>query len=106
MSKDDLIQEIKREIARLVRDKYDKEGAAVQKDIALFLNQSKEKLLRWTFLWEEKKLTEEEFAILVNSQKDFFIINVLYRKGVSAVSLGHFKNQIVDIIIQKAIGEA
>lgn len=103
MKKDDLIKDIQESIVALVNEKYSKKSKEIEKEIAAFLKETEESLFRWTLLLQEKKITEKEFELLLSAQKDVFIINQLYQLGVSKISLGHFKNKILNLIINKVL---
>lgn len=99
MKKDDLINDIKNSVVELVKEKYGKMSKDIEKEIDGFLEQTKEDLFRWTLLLEENKISAKEFELLITAQKDVFVINQLYKAGVSKISLGHFKNKILDVIL-------
>ena len=99
---DQFIKELIQELTLLVKAKYGQESKAIKNDITEFIESSSDKLYRWYTLLESEKLTLEEFALLVRSQKDLFIIQSLHKAGVSRISLGHFKNSIVSVIINTA----
>ena len=98
-----LIKELKEAILSLVKEKYDMQSKNIEKDVEIFLKDSKDRLLRWTQLLANKQLTKEEYALLLTAQKDQFVIETLYQAGISKISLGHLKNSIVDIIINTAL---
>lgn len=103
MKKDDLIKELKESIVDLVNEKYGKKSKEIEKEIALFLKETEESLFRWTLLLADKKITEKEFELLLSAQKDVFVISQLHQLGVSKISLGHFKNKILNLIINRVI---
>ena len=99
MRTNDLIKDIKNSLVALVKSKYGKESKAIEKDIEDFIVQSKEKLIRWTELLEQNLISKEEFELLMLSQKDLFIMETLHKKGVSKISLGHFKNKAIQVVV-------
>ena len=99
MKTDDLIKEIKNSIVALVKSKYGKESKAIEKDINEFLKQTNYKLVRWTQLLEQNQISKEEFELLMTSQKDLFVMETLHKKGVSKISLGHFKNKVIQVVV-------
>lgn len=103
MKKDDLIKGLKESIVDLVNEKYGKKSKEIEKEITGFLKESEESLFRWTLLLQEKKITEKEFELLVSAKKDVFAINQLHQLGVSKISLGHFKNKILNLIINNVL---
>lgn len=103
MKKDDLIKDLKESIVDLVKEKYGKKSKEIEKEIVSFLKETEESLFRWILLLEQKKITEKEFELLVSAQKDVFVMNQLHQMGVSKISLGHFKNKILSLIINKVL---
>ncbi|WGH74366.1 hypothetical protein P8625_09595 [Tenacibaculum tangerinum] len=94
-----IFKELRSSLTVLFNDKYNDFSKESKKDIDRFLNASKEKLERWTLLLAEGKLTLQDFEWLVESQKDLFEMKALQAAGISKISLGHFKNNIVSTII-------
>lgn len=70
------------------------------KDIDAFLQASKEKLKRWTLLYSQGHLTEEDLQWLVKSQKELLLLENLFQAGISKISLGHLKNKIIKIVVK------
>ncbi|MGG8496704.1 hypothetical protein ACQY1Q_09825 [Tenacibaculum sp. TC6] len=94
-----ILQELKKSLILVFNDKFSEFSKESKKDIELFLNESKDKLERWTSLLKQGKLTLDDFEWLVESQKDLFHLKALQAAGISKISLGHFKNKIVKTII-------
>tara|TARA_B100000508_G_C11421488_1_gene258577 strand:- start:329 stop:655 length:327 start_codon:yes stop_codon:yes gene_type:complete len=98
-----LFKELKEEVTALVKEKFNKENDAIKNDIAIFFDQSKEKLKRWTTLLASGIITKEEYELLLQSQKDLVIMQTLYKAGISKIKLGHFKNKVIKLIVHKAL---
>ncbi|CAM1349281.1 MULTISPECIES: hypothetical protein [Tenacibaculum] len=94
-----ILQELKKSLVSLFSEKFGEFSQESKKDIELFLNESKDKLERWTSLLAQGKLTLEDFEWLVESQKDLFKMKTLQAVGISKISLGHFKNKVVKTIV-------
>ncbi|RLJ96876.1 hypothetical protein [Tenacibaculum discolor] len=94
-----ILQELKKSLVSLFSQKFGEFSQESKKDIELFLNESKDKLERWTSLLAQGKLTLEDFEWLVESQKDLFKMKTLQAVGISKISLGHFKNKVVKTIV-------
>lgn len=94
-----VLQELKKSLTTLFTSKFKDFPKETKKDIELFLEESKDKLERWTILLQEEKLTLEDFEWLIKSQKDLFHLKALQTAGISKISLGHFKNKIITTII-------
>ena len=74
-----------------------------KKDLNKFLNESEEKLKRWSVLLLEGKITKEEFEWLVKSQKDILLLTSLKEAGISKIKLSNFKNQVISTIIKTVL---
>lgn len=98
-----LLKELKESILLLVKEKYDMQSKQIEKEVEIFLKASKERLIRWTTLLAQKQLTKEEYTLLLTAQKDQFVIESLYQAGISRISLGHLKNNIIRLIADTAI---
>ncbi|WP_437823360.1 hypothetical protein [Tenacibaculum mesophilum] len=94
-----ILQELKKSLISLFSEKFGEFSQESKKDIELFLNDSKDKLERWTSLLAQGKLTVEDFEWLVKSQKDLFQMKALQAAGISKISLGHFKNKVLNTIV-------
>lgn len=103
MDFDELIKELKDEIVMLAKDKFDEQGSEILQDMEVYLEHSKVKLQRWATLFVQKKIDKEELAWLLKSQKDLLLLKSLQNLGISSISLGHFKNKIVDTVLLKII---
>jgi hypothetical protein len=103
MDFDILFKELKEEIAELAKDKFDEQSAAIVEDMEAYLAHSKEKLQKWAKLFKENKIDKEELVWLLKSQKDLLLLKSLQNIGVSSISIGHFKNKIVNTVLSKII---
>ena len=72
MDFDQILQELKKSLVDLFNNKYTNFTKESKKDIELFLDDSKDKLERWTILLKNQQLTLDDFEWLVKSQKDLF----------------------------------
>ena len=106
MDFDILFKELKEEIAELAKDKFDEQSTAIVDDMEAYLAHSKEKLQKWAKLFKENKIDKEELVWLLKSQKDLLLLKSLQNIGVSSISIGHFKNKIVDTVLSKIVVHA
>ncbi|MDY0781622.1 hypothetical protein [Tenacibaculum sp. IB213877] len=93
-----ILQELKKVLTDLFKDKYSEFTKESKKDVEAILSDSKEKLERWTILLAEGKITLQDFKWLLEAQKDLLHMKALYKVGVSKISLGHFKNKVINTI--------
>ncbi|MDC8006027.1 hypothetical protein POV27_18390 [Aureisphaera galaxeae] len=98
MEFEDILNELKERLSQLFGEKYGEFGRESKKDIEAFLAASQEKLERWTLLLANGGLSSDDFQWLVKSQKDLIALKALERAGVSKISLGHFKNSVIQTI--------
>lgn len=94
-----LLKEIKSSLRTLFEEKWGGFKDESKKDIDQFLNDSKDKLERWTNLLKNKEIDIEDYEWLVKSQKDLLLMQTLHNAGVHKISLGHFKNKVIQTII-------
>lgn len=99
-----ILEALKVSLQELFENKYKDFTKESKKDIHAFLQDSKEKLKRWTLLLEEEKLTLDDFEWLLKSQKDLLHVKALKTAGVSAISLGHFKNKVISTVLKVVKG--
>ena len=99
-----IFKELKEELLSLVKDKFDEESQSIKNDISAFFDSAKEKLKRWRQLFADGTITKDEYELLLKSQKDLVIMKTLHKAGISAISLGHFKNAVIDMIVKKVSG--
>lgn len=95
-------KELQQEIISLVESKYGELGTDIGRDVKHFLDQSEEKLIRWTALLENKKISSDEFGLLVYSQKDLLVMDGLHKAGVSKMALSRLRNAAIALVIKKA----
>ncbi|HPF10754.1 MAG TPA: hypothetical protein PKW08_08095 [Flavobacteriaceae bacterium] len=98
-----LFKELKDEVLALVKDKFDKEGQNITQDVSLFFDEAKDKLKRWSELLATGVITKDEYKLLLLSQKDLVIMHTLHKAGVSNIKLGHFKNAVINTVIDKTL---
>lgn len=95
----EILKQIKESLEQEFGDKWEGFKGAARKDIDQFLKDSKDKLERWTRLLASGAIDLEDFAWLVESQKDLMLMHALHSAGVHKISLGHLRNRVVKIII-------
>lgn len=99
-----IIATLQTALQEIFENKYKGFTKESKKDINAFLQDSKEKLKRWTLLLEEEKLTLDDFEWLLKSQKDLLHVRALKTAGISAISLGHFKNKVIRTVLKVVKG--
>lgn len=99
MNIDDVLKEIKAQLTELFGEKWKDLKTESKKDIDQFLEDSKDKLKRWTELLVKGDIDLDDYEWLLKSQKDLMLMQALHSAGVNKISLGHFKNKVVKTII-------
>ncbi|WP_299766854.1 hypothetical protein [uncultured Dokdonia sp.] len=105
MDFDLLFKELKEEITELAKDKFNEQGIAIAQDMQEYLAHSKEKLQRWATLFKAQSIDKDELVWLLKSQKELLLLKSLQNIGVSSISIGHFKNKIVDTVLSKIVAQ-
>ena len=96
---DKIFDELKQEIATLAKTtvkNYTKQAVADGKQ---FLEETEEKLRRWTLLLASKQLTTEDFEWLVLSQKDLAKMEALKQSGLALARVDAFRTSLMNLII-------
>ncbi len=104
MDFNEILKELKSALTKLFGEKWEDLKGDSKKDVEQFLNDSKDKLERWTLLLANQDITLDDYEWLVKSQKDLLLMKALHKAGVSKISLGHFKNRVVKTIVSVVIG--
>lgn len=106
MNFEELFNNLKEEIITEAKEKFGEQGKDIITDMEEYLAHSKEKLKKWTILFTEGNIDKEELAWLLQSQKDLLILKTLQDAGVSKISIGHFKNKVIDSVFSKVLALA
>ena len=103
MNFEQLFNDLKEEITAEAKEKFGEQGKDIIADMEEYLTHSKEKLKKWTLLFADGNIDKEELAWLLQSQKDLLILKTLQNAGISRISIGHFKNRVIDSVFSKII---
>jgi hypothetical protein len=87
------------DIAALAKSTVKSYSEAAVKDGKQFLQESEEKLKRWTLLLASKQLTTEDFEWLVMSQKDLAQMEALKQSGLALSRIDAFRMSMLNLII-------
>lgn len=93
-----ILSEIKKVVFQLFEEQYGTLKNTSKQEIECFLENATEKLKRWSKLLKNKELTKEEFIWLLKSQKDCIHLKALQQVGVSKISIGLFKNKVLNTV--------
>lgn len=103
MNFEELFNDLKEEIITEAKEKFGEQGKDIIVDMEEYLAHSKEKLKKWTLLFAEGNIDKDELTWLLQSQKDLLILKTLQNAGVSKISIGHFKNKVIDSVFTKIL---
>jgi hypothetical protein len=96
-----IFNELKEEVVSMAKDKFGNQGSEVVADMKTYLDKSKDKLEKWGVLLAKGEIDIDEFTWLVKSQKNLLVLKTLEAVGVNQIELGHFKNEILDKVLEK-----
>lgn len=103
MDIDQLIANLKTQLALLFKNKFTEFGSALQKDVDTFLNNSKATLKRWLLLLSDGSITQDEFEWLLKSQQDLIVLQALQTAGISKIKLNNIKKAIIKTVVETTI---
>lgn len=63
-----------------------------------FLKKTKDDIQLWCKLLEERKITQDDFAVLLAGQKDLAGLVALKRRGLSDAELDRFVDGLIDAV--------
>ncbi len=100
MNIETLTQELKEKLKTLLTNSYKDYKPQLEKDLNNFLKTSAEKLERWTILYANDDINEEELEWLLKSQLDLVSLQTLQTAGLSKIKLNTLKNNIIKLIFE------
>jgi hypothetical protein len=103
MDIEQLLNEIKQQLVENLSPKLNDLKLDLQKDINTFLENSRQKLERWTLLLIDKSITKDELEWLLKSQRDLITLQALQSAGLSKIKLNSIKNNIIKTVFQVVI---
>jgi hypothetical protein len=72
-------------------------------DATTFLNEAKTDLVKWTGLYAANSIDKDEFASLVQSDKDLLELHALKQAGLAQARWDLFVNSVIDTTISVAL---
>ncbi len=94
----ELFTQLKNNILALAKASYKSYAKEAEEDAKNLLESMKEKLERWTGLLAEKKLTPDDFELLITAQKDLIEMAALQRAGLATIKAEQFRDSLVNLI--------
>ena len=77
-----------------------------KQDAEAFLTQSRSKLEKWMQLLADKKIDEDEFRWLVESQKAAARMEALRKANAGTMQIEKFRDSVLQIVVKTAITAA
>lgn len=74
-----------------------------REDAEAFVKKSAAKIQKWAKQVTDGELTQEEFAVLVRSQKDLAEMNALTHAGIAAVKVNKFRSDLTGLVVKNAL---
>ncbi|HEY8917520.1 MAG TPA: hypothetical protein VIM87_13835 [Chitinophaga sp.] len=99
MNFDEIFDKLIKDISSLAKSTVKSYSEAAIKDGKQFIQESEEKLKRWTLLLASKQLTTEDFEWLVMSQKDLAQMEALKQSGLALARIDAFRMSMLNLII-------
>jgi wyosine [tRNA(Phe)-imidazoG37] synthetase (radical SAM superfamily) len=99
----ELLNEIKRQTLEILGSNFKELKPELQKDITAFLENSKQKLERWTLLVTDGSITTEELEWLLKSEQDLITLQALQTAGLTKIKLNNIKKTIIKTVFQVII---
>ena len=96
---DKLFNDLKNGVATLAKATVKNYTKQAMQDAQEFLQESEEKLKRWTLLLADKQLTSEDFEWLVMSQKDLAKMEALKQAGLALARIDAFRISLLNLVI-------
>jgi hypothetical protein len=73
-----------------------------KEDAKAFIKKAEIDLKRWIKLLVDKKITEQDFGDLVQAKKALAEIHALTQAGIALTKLERFRNDLINLVIDKA----
>nr|WP_299340116.1 hypothetical protein [Allomuricauda sp.] len=93
------LSQLKESLFHILGDEYFEFKEESKKDIEVFINDSKDKLERWTRLLTEGAICMDDYEWLLKSQRDLLVLTELEKAGISKIRLGHLKSKMVKAMV-------
>lgn len=94
-----LFDGLKSSAVELAKGAFEEEFSAAKKDVQAFLDDSREKLERWTKLLVDGQLNKDEFEMLVRSLKTSAKMELLLQRGIAKIKVDRFLKSLLSLVI-------
>lgn len=97
----ELLQELKDAGLQLAKDEFKDYYEKSKQAIEEFFESSKDKLEQWSIALATGNINGNEFKMLLQSEKDLFTLELLKQAGLKQIRINKFKDQLIDLIVDK-----
>ncbi|MFN8357628.1 MAG: hypothetical protein U0Y10_24430 [Spirosomataceae bacterium] len=98
----DLFDQIKTSSVDLAKESFDEFFTEAKQDADGFLNDTRDKLERWTTLLMDGLLDKDEFEMLVKSLKTSAKMEFLLQKGITKIKIERFLRKLLGLVVDTA----
>lgn len=98
-----ILNDIKDQLAPLAEENVKEFAAQAKQDAEAFLAESKEKLTKWMQLLASGQIDQDEFGLLVNSQKAVASMRALRDANAGAIRIEKFRDSVFNVIVTTAV---
>ena len=100
----DFLNNLLKGLEDLTRDHWQDFKDAAEKDGNAFFKKTSEDLQRWTKMLADKELSKTDFEFLVAGKKDLAEMEALKQAGLALVRVEKFRNALISLIVDTAVG--
>jgi hypothetical protein len=99
---DDFVDAVLKGTEGLAKHIFNGFETQAKEDAKAFIKKTEIDLRRWIKLLVEKKITEQDFGDLVQAKKALAEIHALTQAGIALTKLERFRNDLINLVIDKA----
>jgi hypothetical protein len=98
-----ILNDIKGQLGPLAEQNVKEFAAEAKQDAEAFLAESKSKLAKWVQLLAQGQIDQDEFQLLVESQKGIAAMRALSEANAGTVRIEKFRDSVFDLVIKTAV---
>ena len=98
-----ILNDIKGQLGPLAEQNVKEFAAQAKQDAEAFLAESKEKLAKWVQLLADGQIDQNEFQLLVESQKAVATMRALREANAGTVRIDQFRDSVFSEVIKTAL---
>ncbi|MEN3369280.1 MAG: hypothetical protein V7609_1423 [Verrucomicrobiota bacterium] len=98
-----ILNDIKGQLGPLAEQNVKEFAAQAKQDAEAFLAESKQKLTKWMELLASGQIDQDEFQLLVDSQKAVAAMRALREANAGALRIEKFRDSVFNVIVTTAV---